>query len=1838
MRRDGTRNGKPAFYSTGDKRTRPLPAARSSRKFAIEPLEARQMLAANPIISEFVADNNNSLDDGDGNASDWIEIYNAGDAAIDLAGWHLTDNAASPGKWTFPSKTLAAGEFLVVFASTPTDSLGNVLNDYVDAGGNLHTNFSLGQGGEFLALVRPNLTIASEFAPVFPEQRQDIGYGVGQGAVYTTLVDSGSAGKLLVPNASIGNGWTGGSEPFDDAAWQNVSLGVGYDEEQGPVTTLANVALGKAVTQSSSYPGYSGSLAVDGNRAGDSISHTNTGDPEPWLEINLVEDFAIERVDVYTRDNCCTPTSRERDYNLVVEVRDDADAVVFTSSPFNPWNGSGNGAPIVPLGASFVVDLTGEVEGGVVGRKVRISKTAFGGANSSEWLHLAEVEVYADAETTPVEPNLALGKPATQTNTYNNDTANYGPGIAVDGNIGNITHTENVGPVSWQVDLEAATDLGRVELVNRVDGCCPERLNGAVLKVLDAAQQVIYTANPFSDAGVGQVFTFDNGGAGFPDARYIRVEHNNQYLSIAELRAFAPQGYSILIGTDIETTLKNVSASAYLRNTFSIADKNVFDQMTMDLNYDDGFVAYLNGTEFARANAPTGTPAFNAAATAEHHGGLLETFNVPLNLLLNGTNVLAIHGLNASAADGDFVLRPKLIAREIPDGSIGYLIPPTPGGPNSASIEGFVEDTSFDVDRGFYDEPFDVQITTPTAGATLVYTTDGSTPTLSNGTVVHAENAFTLPVATVHVTTTTTLRAAAFRTGLEPTDVDTQTYIFLQDVIRQPINPAGFPAQWVDPAQPTIPADYEMDPDVVNNPLYNDEILQGLRDIPTMSIVMDPDDLFGTQSGIYTNSSQRGGGWERATSVEILDTNGNTYQGDAGIRIHGFSWRFHANSPKHGFRLEFRSEYGPSKLEYPLFPDSPASKFDSIVLRQQGGRAWAGLQNPAEAQYLRDTYARDLAREMGKTDGHATLVHLYLNGLYWGLYNPVERADANFGEEYFGGTEEDYDALNRRTSTNEAIDGDLVRYNEMIAIATAALTAGATTNAQLADLERYLDIDDFIDHAILNQYVTNRDGITAFDGNNQRAIGSRVGDAKFRFFVWDMEYSMWSASDNIHICQGCNSPAQAGGQDPPASFWTLYKALVQHPEFRLRYADRVHQHLFNDGALTPDNAAATWEARAESIERAIIAESARWGDAKRTAPYTRDVEWQTERNRLLTQYFPQRSGILTNQLRTAGLYTALGAPEFFVDGAPQHGGEVAIGEVLTIQQLDEVSFIDTTLIGANSPAAALVPTLANHNAMGTNWRNRTYAQGASGESWTSGTNGVGYDRDTNPGTNYDSRLNIDVESQMFGASGNNSVYVRIPFNIANQAAIDSFDLLTLRMIYDDGFVAYLNGAKVASTPATIPAEASITWNSAATTSIEAALATPTVFDLTAFRNQLVVGQNILAIHGLNAGTNSTDMLIWAELLGRRIDTTPTSTPIYFTTDGSDPRLFGGGINPNATAYTSGLPLTESTQVRARAVENGQWSALSETVFSVALPLRVSEVMYNPDGNGEELEFIELVNPSAFFVPLAGVRFVGDVQGIEFTFDTGEPELAPGGYIVVPYIREAFEAAYDTNGIRLAIGQYADGGQLLANAGETLTLVDSAGAPIQSFSYADAWFKETDGDGFSLVPLDTAGNYDSPLNWRSSALALGSPGRADPAAAPGDFNGDGITNRADVALLILNYGRDGDAHRGRGDFNLDGKTNLLDLAALQQSFGSQVASPVVSAAAAAVVRATRAAVNDAAVVELVANDRRDARLTATRRVTREAASVLLAIDLGAAGEALSENGATTTAQRLRAQRR
>jgi hypothetical protein len=225
------------------KRRRPL-----GERLGIEHLETRLALSATPLITEFMASNDSTVADGDGNYSDWIEIHNPTSEPIDLAGWHLTDNPTNLDKWTFPSSPqsiLDPGEYLLVFASS------QLTETYVDPAGFLHTDFALSADGEYLALTNPNEEVVHEYAPTFPAQLADVSYGLIQNTTRTTLVGALSpasvllptSGALDAPNTSTPPAWT--LPGFNASSWAVAAGGpaVGFDTGTDDIINIPNGTL-----------------------------------------------------------------------------------------------------------------------------------------------------------------------------------------------------------------------------------------------------------------------------------------------------------------------------------------------------------------------------------------------------------------------------------------------------------------------------------------------------------------------------------------------------------------------------------------------------------------------------------------------------------------------------------------------------------------------------------------------------------------------------------------------------------------------------------------------------------------------------------------------------------------------------------------------------------------------------------------------------------------------------------------------------------------------------------------------------------------------------------------------------------------------------------------------------------------------------------------------------------------------------------------------------------------------------------------------------------------------------------------------------------------------------------------------------------------------------------------------------------------------------------------------------------------------------------------------------------------------------------------------------------
>src|ERR1051325_6237684 len=195
-------------------------------RLAVTVIGCGAVLAAFPVagqeevfIPDLMAANNKTRADQDRHFSDWIEIYNAGASVANLEGWHLTDKRTDLTQWKFPAVTLAPNNYLLVFASQKNRR---------QPGAELHTNFKLGASGGYLALVKPDgVTIASEFAPAYPEQLPDVSYGVAMSAVRVSLLASNNPTRFLVPSGDIGSNWT--RLDFEDNGWMPGVGGLGYD-------------------------------------------------------------------------------------------------------------------------------------------------------------------------------------------------------------------------------------------------------------------------------------------------------------------------------------------------------------------------------------------------------------------------------------------------------------------------------------------------------------------------------------------------------------------------------------------------------------------------------------------------------------------------------------------------------------------------------------------------------------------------------------------------------------------------------------------------------------------------------------------------------------------------------------------------------------------------------------------------------------------------------------------------------------------------------------------------------------------------------------------------------------------------------------------------------------------------------------------------------------------------------------------------------------------------------------------------------------------------------------------------------------------------------------------------------------------------------------------------------------------------------------------------------------------------------------------------------------------------------------------------------------------------
>jgi hypothetical protein len=542
-----------------------------------------------------------------------------------------------------------------------------------------------------------------------------------------------------------------------------------------------------------------------------------------------------------------------------------------------------------------------------------------------------------------------------------------------------------------------------------------------------------------------------------------------------------------------------------------------------------------------------------------------------------------------------------------------------------------VDPVQFSVARGWHETPLDVALSHADPDATIRFTLDGTDPAGEDA------SDYTGPL---ELDRPTVVRAIA-TVDEELSAGEAHTYLFLDVVLAQPVLPPGYPTRWAERL-----ADYEMDPEIVGP--ERDEVLAGLLDLPVVSVSLGKRDLFDAETGIYSHATQDGPDAERPASLEWIGPD-ESWQVGAMLQMHGGASRLPSTTPKKGFRLEFKASVGPARLEADLFGEGATQRFDDLVLRPTFNHSWLAkyelyCECRRHAMYVRDAFVHERHEAMGHPVAHGRPVHLFLDGLYWGLYQLVERPDGAWASSYLGGDKEEWDALN----AGKPVSGDGLAWLETLALAEADL-ADPKHRQALLDM---VDEASLIDFMILNHWAGNMD----WDARNWYGVRRREAGERWRFVSWDAEFVMtWAGVDQTGmLVEGMPT--------------FLHDRLTANLDYRMHFADRVQELLHDGGPLTEEVALAAFLDLSAQIDLAIYAESARWGDHRRdvywadgSELYTHDDHWLVEQERLTHTWFPTRADDVVASYADRGLFSALPAPELLLEP-----GRVAAGTLLDL--------------------------------------------------------------------------------------------------------------------------------------------------------------------------------------------------------------------------------------------------------------------------------------------------------------------------------------------------------------------------------------------------------------------------------------------------------------------------------------------------------------------------------------------------------------------------------------------
>ena len=604
------------------------------------------------------------------------------------------------------------------------------------------------------------------------------------------------------------------------------------------------------------------------------------------------------------------------------------------------------------------------------------------------------------------------------------------------------------------------------------------------------------------------------------------IDTNWRNLSFNEtVWSSGPGGFGFGDGDDATTT--PVCASIFMRKTFTISDTSKIMDAIFNIDYDDGFVAFLNGVEIARTNIefPGSRPEWNTHVYASHEavgyqGMPIDSFHYDQafirSIIRNGTNVLAIQAHNRAATESDMSCIAYLHFR-IKDATVMFSPTPTWFASNLHPKNYF--HASFKLSQSgetvYLTNPSGVivdQIAVPALNLDNSYgrNTDAeinwkyfgtATPDTTNNLSTGYNGYATIPLFSLQ---------GGFYSGTQSLTITTS---YPGGVIRYSTNgnaPTATSPVYTTPltisATTSVRARVFSPTSLPSQTITNTYFINLNCKLPVYSLTLDSADLWDYNKGIFVkgpnaspNTPYFGANywqdWEKYASIEFFDKQKNrAFKFSTGLSITGgWSRRFDQKS----LEIKLSDKYGLSKLQYEILPDKAwIDKWNDFLLHTTGNdRNIAHMRDPVMERLMKGTNSDYTAFEP---------CILYINGALWGVYYSKENDDNHFVEENYGYSKSEIDLLKESYffPEIEVKTGSDTAFRTMHSYAKYN---SPTASSFYATMDSMIDIKNQVDYFAAECYYPNDDWMGG-SNNNLKLWRPRKSGGRFRYILYDLDF------------------------------------------------------------------------------------------------------------------------------------------------------------------------------------------------------------------------------------------------------------------------------------------------------------------------------------------------------------------------------------------------------------------------------------------------------------------------------------------------------------------------------------------------------------------------------------------------------------------------------------------------------------------------------------------------------------------------------------------------------------